>query len=97
MKSRKETNKKQQSKPISQEALAVMIQRGFAGVDERLDDIDEEMKGLKRGIETKFDMISGYFDEHDLEALDDSVLDHYVRIENLESDIKKIKRKLEIS
>ena len=65
-------------------------------MDERLDDISEEIKWLKRTMETKFDMISNYFDEHDLEKIDEAVLDQDIRIDNLESDIKKIKRKLEI-
>lgn len=63
--------------------LAVMVQKGFNGVDERFDGVDDKFEGMNK----RFDII-----EDKLESIEKLILvDHKRRIERLETEVRELK------
>ena len=68
---------------VSTEALAVMISRGFEGVDRRFEDVD----GRFDAVDKRFDGVDARLDR--IEKL--ILVDHKRRIERLEVEMKDLK------
>ena len=74
---------------VTMDGLARMVQKGFSGVDQRLDKIDSHL-----------DKVDGRLDkiEDRLGTIEKLLIkDHRMRIEKLETDIKELKELLAVS
>jgi hypothetical protein len=69
-------------KNITIDDLAVMVQKGFTGVDKRLDEM-----ATKSEMNRRFDLVDKRFDK-----IENLVLaSHQKRIEKLEAEVKELK------
>lgn len=81
-------NENMEKKNITMDDLAVMVKKGFDGVDTRFNGVDLRFNK----VDKRFDNIEGRFDK--IERI--LVANHHQRIEKLESDMKELKEILAI-
>ena len=79
------------------DGLAVMVQKGFIGVDKRFENVDKRFADIEKNMAVGFKNVDKRFDEVNqrlikIERKIDS--NHEQRIERLEDDVKWLKGQL---
>jgi archaellum component FlaC len=78
------------NKNITIDDLAIMVKKGFDGVDKRFDGVDKRFEAIDKrfdGVDKRFDKV-----EKRLDRIEKLILaDHKERIEKLEMEVKELK------
>jgi|SRR3989339_437034 len=93
---KKKSVKKSNSVSVTTDDLALMVQKGFVGIDKRFDGVDKRFDGIDTrldGIDERLDGIDGRLDkiEGRLDGIENILLrNHNNRIERLEDKILQV-------